>query len=201
MGDEECEEVHGRKKLVVSPQGRVPVTAGSGRGVHPGGTRGAPELKTLRLPRRRIPKARRLARTARDSSKSSSTWSARASPSNGSGRSDGPNLRPGWAASPRVLQRDVHASADHLQHRTTLWRIGSMDHALGRVDAHRQLGGRFAQRLQRERSIDFVAPTAETLQVITIVVLVLVATAPIPAVTLREGRQAGLEPRRVEATD
>src|SRR5271167_5078931 len=43
------------------------------------------------------------------------------------------------ALAPLLLDGNVHAPADHLQHRPPLWRVRAVDHAFGPVNIPRQL--------------------------------------------------------------
>ena len=79
---------------------------------------------------------------------------------------DGHNLRARRASAPLVLQRDIHAFANDLQYRAPRRGIGSVDHAFGPVDVHRQTGRRFPQRFQGKGLLRLLAPRAEGLRVI-----------------------------------
>src|SRR5271166_1343575 len=84
----------------------------------------------------------------------------------------GYDLRPGCALAPLFLQRDVHASADHLQHRSPLGCVRAVDNSFGAVNTARQLTHGLAQCFESQRLVGFVAPGAEDLRVVLPVVVV-----------------------------
>src|SRR5208283_3237933 len=92
------------------------------------------------------------------------------------GGTNGYDLRPRGTLTPVFLERDVDAPADHLQHRSTMRRVGVVDHPFGSIDRSRQLPQRLAQRFQSEWLICFVAPCAEHLRVVLPVLTVLMVT-------------------------
>jgi hypothetical protein len=69
------------------------------------------------------------------------------------GRTNGNDLRARCPLAPLLLHGNVHASTDHPQHRSTLWRLGAVDHAFRTVNTPGQLSQCFPQRFQPQRLI------------------------------------------------
>ena len=76
-------------------------------------------------------------------------------------RADGDDSRAWRAVAPLVLQENVYPLADDLQHGAAFGGVGAVDHAFAAVDVHRQAGGYFPERFERQRLVRFVAPCAE----------------------------------------
>src|SRR5271167_3708315 len=101
------------------------------------------------------------------------------------GGTNGYDLRPRGTLTPVFLERDVDAPADHLQHRSTMRRVGVVDHPFGSIDRPWQPTHRLPQRLQCQRLICLVAPRAEHLRVVLPVVAVVMVMVMVVVMTGR----------------
>src|SRR5208282_2591238 len=83
------------------------------------------------------------------------------------------NLRAWSPFAPFVLQGNVHAPANHLQHGPLFWRVGGINYALGPINCSRQLAHGLPQRFQLQRLVGFIVPCAKHFRVVVSVVMVM----------------------------
>ena len=73
---------------------------------------------------------------------------------------------------PFILDRDVYALADNLEHGAAPRFVGAVDHALAAIDARRQLARSVTQGFQRKRAGDLAAPAGKSVAMIMVVAAV-----------------------------